>query len=247
MELNELASEVKCYTLTTQNPIAGTSPMKMIAAKPQSTNASDIAFNKRVMEEVERCADLHLLSTAADGLAADSQFLTDGLVSFLVGESNVVHLVDPNHVGKAVRSQMIVGSEMKFVGVHLVDPGLLVRAGVEKSVYCVDDYTSDLLVLKLCSVSTLQKLIAVAPGENANSLIVTALSLFFLRIFLLGVNSKGALSGEDRASLIWAGFLWLSSMTGMHATTRRNLATSAIGSVFFVFAEGGTRPKVVHY
>eukprot|EP00918_Siedleckia_nematoides_P088550 GHVU01194672.1.p1 GENE.GHVU01194672.1~~GHVU01194672.1.p1 ORF type:complete len:579 (-),score=57.81 GHVU01194672.1:2162-3751(-) len=88
LQQSELASEVKCYIVTTQNAVSGVSPMTLIAAKPQVTNESDPAFNQRVVSAVEGCERVNLISVAADGLSAESEFMCEGLLSFCWGKAN---------------------------------------------------------------------------------------------------------------------------------------------------------------
>eukprot|EP00918_Siedleckia_nematoides_P004456 GHVU01009917.1.p1 GENE.GHVU01009917.1~~GHVU01009917.1.p1 ORF type:complete len:1028 (+),score=110.56 GHVU01009917.1:417-3500(+) len=202
-ESTNLASEIKCYLLTTQNVVEGVSPMCMVAARPQSTNECTEDYNKRTVDTIKSSEHLSLVSVAVDGLSAESGFVRDGLLDFMLGVENTVYFVDPNHVAKAVRSQLVLGTSIVTLGDAVVDPGLFLAAGVKQELYRVDDYASDGLVLELCSEATLGKLEAVMETEEANSVVATGLTLFFLRAFLVAVNSKADISATDRASLLW--------------------------------------------
>ncbi|KAI9919396.1 hypothetical protein PsorP6_017334 [Peronosclerospora sorghi] len=93
------------------------------------------------------------------------------LVNFLNGRGDTVSVVDPNHVAKAVRSQLILGSNIVLTGDYLVDPGLLPAANFSKELYQVTDYTSDLLVNRLCSPLSLQILAGVVECQNQVSMV----------------------------------------------------------------------------
>ena len=49
-----------------------------------------------------------LVSVAFDGLATERTFIANKFLHFLRGNSPIVSLVDPNHVGKAIRSQLVL-------------------------------------------------------------------------------------------------------------------------------------------
>ena len=69
-----------------------------------------------------------------------------------------------------------------------------------------------------------------------------AASLFFLRLFLLGVNSP-SLERHLRIAFVWSSMLWLTSIEGLHITTKRNQVTSAIGAVFICCRSDVPRPR----
>jgi len=154
----------------------------------------------------------HLLSVCMDGLASESRFLTNQMLAFMDGTSNVVGFVDPNHVGKALRNQLVLGSAAKMVGNHAVDPGLLLLASVPDALVQVKDYASDVAVLRLCSVDTIDKLMRL-EGEDNLSVAVTALTLFFVRVFLLCANTTGA-RRHDSLVMLWCSLIWITSIDG---------------------------------
>eukprot|EP00918_Siedleckia_nematoides_P003887 GHVU01008727.1.p1 GENE.GHVU01008727.1~~GHVU01008727.1.p1 ORF type:complete len:875 (+),score=105.20 GHVU01008727.1:109-2625(+) len=233
-----LATEAKCYLLTTHDIVEGISPMRLIAARPQSTNERTQEYNVETVNAVSRSPHLFLVSVAADGLSSDSGYVRSGLINFLLGKQSAVFLVDPNHAAKAMRSQLVLGTRVVTLGRHLFDTGLLDAAGVKKELIAVTDFTSDVVVLELCSEDTLTKLQAIVESEERGNVVVTALSLFFLRCFLIAVNSKTGISCKDRVSLLWACLLWMTSLDGVHYTTRQNVSTSIIGSIWLVYQKG---------
>ncbi|KAI9913330.1 hypothetical protein PsorP6_005485 [Peronosclerospora sorghi] len=146
--------------------------MKLIAARPQSSNECTPEFNTLLESAVKSNPRVRLLSMAFDGVSSEADYVRDMLVDFLNGRGDTVSVVDLNHVAKPVGSQLIFGSNIVLAGDYLVDPGLLPAANVSKELYQVTDYTSDLLVIRLCSPLTLQLLDGVAECQNQVSLVV---------------------------------------------------------------------------
>eukprot|EP00918_Siedleckia_nematoides_P084791 GHVU01186328.1.p1 GENE.GHVU01186328.1~~GHVU01186328.1.p1 ORF type:complete len:288 (-),score=14.80 GHVU01186328.1:740-1603(-) len=128
--------------------------------------------------------------------------------------------------------------------VGLFDTGLLPAAGVQRELYRVDDFASDELVLKLCSADTITKLHAKSSEEEGTSLAVTGLTLFFVRLFMIAVNSKQKICDMDRVALLWCSLLWLTSLAGMHPTTKRNVVVSVLGSVLLCVQRKVPSPRL---
>ncbi len=70
------------------------------------------------------------------------------------GTTNSVVMTDCNHAAKNLRLQLVLGTNIVSGGNTIFDVGLLPLACVPANLYHVSDYTSDLLVLKLCSSNT---------------------------------------------------------------------------------------------
>jgi hypothetical protein len=121
------------------------------------------------------------------------------------GESNVVGFVDPNHVAKALRNQVVLGSAAKTVGSHAVDPGLLLLAGVPDALLQITNFASDVSVLRLCSIETLDKLLRL-EDEDEMSVAVTGLSHSSLFASLYSVP----IQRESVVMTVWCccGALW---------------------------------------
>eukprot|EP00978_Attheya_sp_CCMP212_P019618 scaffold55228_cov62-Attheya_sp.AAC.11 len=66
--------------------------------------------------------------------------------SFHEGKSNILGLGDPNHNAKNSRYQMIGGS---WATTTIMDPWILKSPGVPQELWRIQDYASDLLVLRL--------------------------------------------------------------------------------------------------
>ncbi|KAI9915275.1 hypothetical protein PsorP6_008360 [Peronosclerospora sorghi] len=120
--------------------------MTLLAARPHSTNElSD--FNEYIVDIVTSLDDVRLVSVSCDGLASESDFIRGKLLDFLQSKSSTLGLMDMNHVAKALRSQLVLGSSLITVGANIVDTGMLLEAGIAKELVQVTDYTSDALVL----------------------------------------------------------------------------------------------------
>ena len=141
-----MASEIKVGMLTVQNCIDGISPFKLIAARPQSTNEVSDDYNSSLLHAVDDIKNVHCVSMAFDGLAAETNFIRNHLISFMNGNSNTVVMTDCNHAAKNIRSQLVLGSDIVTGGKACFDVGILRLAGVSVDLYCVNDYASDIVV-----------------------------------------------------------------------------------------------------
>jgi hypothetical protein len=146
---DEVAVEIKCALVTAQVPTEGP-PMKLIGALPQRSNAGSSDFNNACVDAC-RTSNGVLVSFAVDGAAADANYVRDMIVAFLAKETNCVAMVDPNHVAKAVRNQIVLGTSVVQAGEGLVDPGLLLAVDVPCDLYKISDFASDSLVLQCSS------------------------------------------------------------------------------------------------
>ena len=80
----------------------------------------------------------------------------------------------------------MLGTNIVSRGNAIFDVGLLYLAGVPADLYHVSDYTSDILVLKLCSSNTINKLLNLLISGNEDPLNISfmAMTLYFLRLFI---------------------------------------------------------------
>ena len=97
------------------------------------------------------------------------------------GNSNAVVMTDCNHVAKNIRSQLVLGSDIVTGGKAIFDVGILQLAGISVDLYRVSDYASDILVLKLCSSDTINKLMDLVVTSKKDPLNVAflAITLYF--------------------------------------------------------------------
>ncbi|KAI9918670.1 hypothetical protein PsorP6_012266 [Peronosclerospora sorghi] len=81
----------------------------------ESTNElSD--FNEYIVDIVTSLDDVRLVSVSCDGLASESDFIRGKLLDFFQSKSSTLGLMDMNHVAKALRSQLVLGSSLITAG-----------------------------------------------------------------------------------------------------------------------------------
>lgn len=150
-----------------------------------------------------------LISVAFDGLSAETVFITDMMLKFLKSEEQTVAMVDPNHVGKEIRSQLVLGGRFVTIGDSYFDVGLLQLSGISSDLYRVNDYTSDAIVL-LTSVISLNSLLSRGSDNihDRSSLMVTAVALLILRLFLI-VSSSSSIASRQGIALLWVSLIFL--------------------------------------
>ena len=72
---SQLATEIKNGMLTSQEYNEGTSPFKIIAAHPQSTNELCNEYNDSILHAVDNVHNVHCVSMAFDGLVTETEFV----------------------------------------------------------------------------------------------------------------------------------------------------------------------------
>ena len=130
--------------------------------------------------------------------------------------SGMVTMTDCNHAAKNVRSQLILGSEVVTSGYAIFDVGILCLGGVSVDLYRVNDYASNVLILKLCSSDTINKLLNLLVTEKEDPLNIAfmAISWYFLRTFLCAYNAE-SINSEARVTMIWSVSMWFTSLEGV--------------------------------
>ena len=76
-----------------------------------------------------------------------------------------------------------------WMGDHVVDPELLRIAGLEILLWRIKDFASNLLVLKLCSVQTLDNLNDLHK-EDSGAVGILSLTLHFVHVRLYAINDN---------------------------------------------------------
>lgn len=199
LQKHQLADETKVAILTTQDVVLGISVVKMVSARPQSTNQKCDEYNKLLVDTVQDDEECILASICFDGLvSAESDFIRDGLLDFILALINVVHGTDMNHLGKSLRSAVVLGTHVLTAGHALIDTGLLLMTDINKELVQITDYTSDGLVTELCSAKTLQSMLTQLQGEEGDHVAALDLTLYFIHIALLAVNSKENIPASER-------------------------------------------------
>jgi hypothetical protein len=126
---------------------------------------------------------------------------------------------------------------MCVLGTHYIDAGLIKVAGIAVDLWRIRDYASDALVLKLCSYTTVHKIMECLhdqPNSDTTEMNQAALiyALFFNRAFLYAVNRKGPLSARGRIWMIWSATVFFLHIKGVAIVTKRNFLMGALPLCF---------------
>ena len=92
------------------------------------------------------------------------------------------------------------------MGGYLFDTGILYLAGVSHNMWSFEDFVSDNLILKIVIHRTIDKLVQLGDGDGGDDSVV-CITLYFIRLHLYAVNSKGV-PWEERKFYHWSSLLW---------------------------------------
>ena len=244
LKKQELADETKVAILTTQDAASGISVMKIISARPQTTNQKCDEYNQLLVDTVMEDENCILGSICFDGLSAESDFIRNGLISFMVGKTDVTYGTDMNHLAKSIRSAVVLGTNVLKAGHALVDTGLLLLIGIKKDLVQITDYTSDGLVTELCSKKTLESLAQHLDEEEGDHMAALGLTLYFIRIAIIAVNSKEEIKASERICMLWSSLIWISSIHGFSNITMNNFSTAILSNIFLCAQERVKAPRL---
>jgi len=245
----KLASEVKLGTLSLQWTPPGITPFLQVMARPQTKNQNS-SFNfdfadvlkQAEVELREEGYDVSFISAANDGVSSDHQFVITIQFGFLDGRLSYCAHTDSNHIVKNARYQDIVGGNAaSTIGRYFIDPGLPKRAELPVEIYIIKDFASDFLVLDLVSATHVAKILDL-PNQDHATKIVTSLTLFFLRVHLFAINSKGKLSARERIIMLWCSLLFQLHIDGVSIITKRNWVLECISMSFLMMRSDVVRP-----
>ena len=228
-----MATEIKVGLLFLQQTIYGVSPFKILSARPQSTNEFSDDYNYDIIHSVSCLTNFHCVSIAFDGVSTETNFIQTNLIAFMKVNNSTVAMTDCNHAAKNLISQLVLGSSVVTGGDAAFDVSVLQLAGISSELYRVDDYASDVIVLKLCSCDTIFKLLKLIEMniEAPMNIAFMALCLYFLRTFICVFNGDGIRS-EARITMLWSSLMWFTSLNGVHEKSISNFTTACIGGVF---------------
>ncbi len=247
------ANEVKLAVVSVQRTKLSRPCFFTLLGQPQTINMSSTfndAVTKLVINASKETKMFDLASVCTDGVGCDNKWILEQLYNFLCGKSRYVGSVDTNHNSKNARYQVFGASSAVWIGTTIIDPELLHLAGVAHDLWQVKDFASDLLILKLASADTVEKLCSLVD-EDQGCIGVICATLYFMRARLCSVNSK-SVCYRDRLILMWSSMLWTTSL-GYKSTyktnqatmlaNRRNIATEAIAFVFLFVREDIVNPR----
>jgi len=74
------------------------------------------------------------------------------------------------------------------------------------------------------------------------SIAATAYTLYFMRLHLYCVNTKG-ITAKVRIYGLWASTIWFTSLHGISNVTEKNIVLATVGMVFIVCRNDGEHPQ----
>ena len=165
-----------------------------------------VTVSSACQEAATQDGNAALLNEATDGVSCETENNKTITLSYLRGDKNYLGLTDNHHNIKNGRGQAVSGSSASSIGHFVVDPWLLKLAGVSKELYRIIDWANDAIVLKLCSPSTISKLIK-CEFEDVGNLSALVMSLTFLRLRAYSVDARG-LNWRERCIYQYSSLLW---------------------------------------
>ena len=245
----KLATEIKVALIVFQHSPEQVSPMVAFAARPQTKNeASDfLEICAMAMKEAETCLRkngwrVSFVSGAVDGVSVETKAVQKCNSEFLRGIRTFLLLTDTNHNEKNGRYQIAIGgNKATSLGCYVIDVGLLKASGIATELYIIKDFASDLLVLKLCSPSTLRSILN-CENQELQSKLVFCHILYWMRVHLYAVNTKSNLGATKRVVMVWSALLVFIHCDGVSVITKRNRICEAIALSFLMLRKDVVRP-----
>jgi len=177
------------------------------------------------------------LNFAVDGVSLEQTDVMTAICNFLLGDDNHIGSVDNKHNIRNDRYQVIGGQALVSVGTWVCDLDLLLQSGVSQKLIRIKDFASDKLVDDLCSHKVLKRVMdaidertATGNDEDAAALLCT---LFFMKLHLAAVNGRHV-PAKHPALFLWTSMVWLTTLSGVHITLKRNLVSETIANMFLV-------------
>jgi hypothetical protein len=93
------------------------------------------------------------------------------------------------------------------------------------------------VVLQLCSEHTRARLFSLFSQESPQVILGTALSLYFIRMFLKTRDGDTILS-NDWIVMLLSALMWVSPMEGIEKVTEHTFTTSRMGGIFLGVQSG---------
>ena len=188
---------------------------------------------------------MRFLNSAVDGVSCESFMIQESLLNYMAGDVCYVGFIDTNHNVKNNRYQMIGGSCTAIIGGYLYDIGLLQAAEVTRELWQPEDFSSDLLILKLDIHTTFHKIVDVKTNDVGDSA-VTFLSLYMAILRTYAFNAKDV-PWDERLIYHWTTTMWFTSFyksDKTFCTNQRNIVTESIAMAFLFPRSGLQNPRV---
>ena len=234
----DLASEVKIAVISFQNLPRTTSPIAIIAARPQGNNETS-SFTRDVCEAATLVTnDLEMVrftSFATDGVSVETHDIMLALCEFLDRKNEYCAAVDNKHNIKNDRYQLIGGSNAGTMGNYYVDTNLLLMAKVSAELIAPKDFASDKKVEQLFSYKCLNKVNEAIGNSDIIGIEgdygVVCLTWFFMRLHLHAINALNVLA-KHRAMYLELSMFWFTSIYGINEIPKRNITMESLGNMF---------------
>ncbi len=153
-----LAEEIKIAVVLFQDTPTGMCSYFTLVGLPQTVNKNN-DFGKQVLEAyldaADRVGNVAFMNQTTNGVSCEVQWNLEATLAYLDGSINHTLLPDPNHNITNLHYQLLGGSSAAFIGCYVFDPALLTMTGVALDLVRVSNFASDLLPLRLASLSTI--------------------------------------------------------------------------------------------
>lgn len=246
----EKAKEIKLSIGSFQQTPQGISPYLVLNGLPQSINENNdfpSVCIQACIEAAKAMKNVAFLNSSTDGVSCEVQNNLQLTLKYLHGKADQVSLPDPNHNNKNQCYQYIGGSGAAgaSIGYYVVDPYFVARAGgVSPELVRVNDYASDMVVLRLFSAAVVKGVLELKTNDVGNQC-VTALSLVFSRMRSFAVNSRST-DWKTRAIFTYASLLWTTSFHTSGSTmmpNKRNCVLETVGLLFLLPRDDFPEPR----
>lgn len=189
------------------------------------------------------------LNYSTDGVSFEQDDVRTTICRFLDGDINHLAATDTNHNIKCACGQVVgAGSGLISIGECVVDSDLLRQAGVSQELIRPKDIASDLVVKKLVSYKSLEKLESLRDDGNnnisPNDIGALAATPFFMNLHLHAVNGNGV-PAVHRVFFLWTSMIWMTTLSGVCITTKRNIVSETIAMIFLVLRSDVNKPRLL--
>ena len=247
-----VADEVKVAVVSFQDTPVGMCPYLVLAGNAQTVNERN-DFGKRIMKLCQQASqsvgNCVVLNQSTDGVSCEVECNKQTILDFLSGTSNVCALPDPNHNAKNGRYQQFGGSCAAVIGHYVIDPWLLLDAGVAHELVRPQDYASDSVVLRLFSYDSVKRVIH-KDSPDAGNVGVLIVTMVMTRMRLYAVNAKSK-SWRVRAVMSYMSTVWFlcfqtsGNKDNPHTMlpNKRNMLLETLSLLFLVTGSDVLQPR----
>ena len=197
--------------------------------RPQFTNQVS-TFTDRLCTLLHDSMGNQLVSVSVDGCAEESDFVMKELIGYCSGKNpRFLMPCDLRHTCKALRNAVLTGSAPRSLGPLILNPQVLVDAGLSQRLVQIKDWASDDYLYRLTSSESIDLLLAhESQGRIHPSYVRTwILVLYHIRILLAAITST-TLETDFRIECLWSGLLFMLGINNLSAVTQTNLICTVL-------------------